>query len=163
MPNVLKAYSHDEEQLRTFSRFYNSLMFGKSGLGALEREMIAGVVSSANRGFYCLTAHGNAVRGYSGDPIPGELMVMNYRAAALSGRHRAMLDFAWKLTVEPHAVDEEDRQDLREAGFAEKDIWGIANVAGFYNMTNRVASAVDMQPNRDCHGRNRDGGNRGDN
>lgn len=162
LPNVLKAYSHDEDQLRTFSRFYNALMFGESGLSALEREMIAVVVSSANRCFYCLTAHGNAVREYSGDPILGELMVMNYRAAALSRRHRTMLDFAWKLTAEPHTVDEDDRQALREAGFAEKDIWDIANVAGFYNMTNRVASAVDMQPNREYHGRNRDGGAGGD-
>ena len=44
-----------------------------------------------------------------------------------------------------------DRQTLRDSGFSEKDIWDIANVAGFYNMTNRVASAVDMQPNKEYH------------
>ena len=151
LPNVLAAYSHDAEQLRTFSKFYNALMFGNSGLSPLEREMIAVVVSSYNHCFYCLTAHGSAVRDYSGDPALGELLVMNYRAADLSERHRAMLDFAVKVTELSHEIEESDRQTLRDSGFSEKDIWDIANVAGFYNMTNRVASAVDMQPNKEYH------------
>ena len=155
VPNVLAAYSHDAEQLRTFSRFYNALMFGESGLSHLEREMIAVVVSSQNHCFYCLTAHGAAVREYSGDPALGELMVMNFRAADLSPRHAAMLHFAAKLTLHCDDIDEPDRQALRDAGFSEKDIWDIANVAAFYNMTNRVASAVDMQPNKEYHGQHR--------
>ena len=68
---------------------------------------------------------------------------MNYRAADLSARHRAMLDFATKLTETPNRIEESDRQGLRDAGFNERDIWDIANVTGFYNMTNRVASAVE--------------------
>ena len=155
IPNVLAAYSHDEEQLRTFSRFYNALMFGKSGLSNLEKEMIAVVVSSANHCFYCLTAHGCNVREYSENPVLGELMVMNYRAAELSNRQRAMLDFADKLTTATAAIGESDRQALRDNGFSEKDIWDIANIAGFYNMTNRVASAVDMQPNKEYHAMHR--------
>ena len=81
LPNVLAAYSHNVEQLRTFSKFYNTLMFGESGLTELEREMIAVAVSSTNHCFYCQVAHGASVREYSGDPALGELMVMNYRAA----------------------------------------------------------------------------------
>lgn len=155
IPNVVAAYSHDADQCRTFSRFYSALMFGESGLSVLEREMIAVVVSSQNHCFYCLTAHGAAVREYSGDPALGELMVMNFRAADLSPRHRAMLHFAAKLTLHCDEIDEPDRQALRDAGFSDKDIWDIANVTGFYNMTNRVASAVDMQPNREYHGKHR--------
>ncbi len=161
VPNVLRAYSHEQEQLRTFSRFYNAIMFAETGLTPLEREMIAVVVSSQNHCFYCLTAHGAAVRQYSGDPALGELMVMNYRAAELSERHRAMLDFAVKLTRHCDEIDEPDRQALRDAGFNDKEIWDIANVAAFYNMTNRVASAVDMQPNKEYHGTNREAKARG--
>jgi len=149
VPNVLSSYMHEAEQLRTFSRFYNAIMFATTGLTPLEREMIAVVVSSQNHCFYCLTAHGSAVRQYSGDPALGELLVMNYRAADLSERHRAMLDFAVKLTLHCDTIDEPDRQALRDAGFTDNEIWDIANVAAFYNMTNRVASAVDMQPNKE--------------
>jgi len=156
IPNVLAAYSHEPEQLRTFSRFYNEIMFAKTGLEPLEREMIAVVVSSINHCYYCLTAHGQAVRQYSGDPILGEQMVMNYRAADLPDRHIAMLDFAVKLTKDSSEIVEDDRQKLRDAGFDEKQIWDIANVAAFYNMTNRVAAAVDMQPNCEYHSKNRE-------
>ncbi|OMH38302.1 peroxidase-related enzyme [Motiliproteus sp. MSK22-1] len=156
VPNVLKAYSHSPEQLNVFSRFYNELMFGDSNLSPLEREMIAVVVSSINHCFYCLVAHGAAVREYSQDPVLGELLVMNFRAAELSDRHRGMLTFAEKLTKEPNKIEEPDRENLRAVGFSDKDIWDIANVAGFYNMTNRVAAAVDMQPNPEYHAKNRE-------
>ena len=100
VPNVLQAYSFDVPKLETFVALYNDLMLAPSGLSKLEREMIAVAVSSANRCYYCLVAHGAAVRTLSGDPVLGELMNMNYRAARLSKRHRAMLDFAVKLTTE---------------------------------------------------------------
>lgn len=153
VPNVLTSYSHNLAQFEVFTRFYNELMFGESELSPLEREMIAVVVSSENHCYYCMTAHGAAVREYSGDPALGELMVMNYRVAELDQRQRAMLDFAWKLTTTPAEITEDDRQALRDAGFSERGIWDIANIAGFYNMTNRVASAVDMQPNPEYHAR----------
>ncbi|MSP45963.1 MAG: alkylhydroperoxidase [Xanthobacteraceae bacterium] len=155
VPNVLAAYAFDNAKLEAFVAMYNDLMLAPSGLSKLEREMIAVAVSSVNRCYYCLVAHGAAVRALSGDPALGELMVMNYRAARLSKRQRAMLDFAVKMTAEPWAVEEEDRAALRKAGFTARDIWDIAAVAGFYNMTNRVASATDMRPNSVYHGQAR--------
>jgi uncharacterized peroxidase-related enzyme len=155
VPNVLKAYAFDMAKLSAFVAMYNDLMLAPSGLSKLEREMIAVAVSAQNRCYYCLVAHGAAVRQLSGDPPLGELMAMNYRAARLSKRERAMLDFAVKLTVEPWRVDEEDRAALRRAGFSDRDIWDIAAIAGFFNMTNRVASATDMRPNSVYHGQAR--------
>jgi uncharacterized peroxidase-related enzyme len=102
-----------------------------------------------------VTAHGASVRHLSADPIFGEQVVINYRAARLGKRQRAMLDFAVKLTVAPWDVEEEDREQLRRAGFSDRDIWDIAAVAGFYNMTNRLASATDMRPNTEYHGQAR--------
>lgn len=155
VPNVLQAYAFDIDKLNAFTTLYNDLMLADSGLSKLEREMIAVVVSSLNRCFYCLTAHGQAVRELSGDPMLGEMLVMNYRVADLSDRHRAMLDFAVKVTEASHKIEEQDRAALRDAGFSDRDIWDIANVAGFFNMTNRVASATDMRPNDDYHARTR--------
>jgi len=155
VPNVLKAYAFDTAKLSAFVVMYNDLMLAPSGLNKLEREMIAVAVSAQNRCYYCLVAHGAAVRQLSGDPPLGELMVMNYRAARLSKRERAMLDFAVKLTAEPWSVEEKDRVRLRQAGLSDRDIWDIAAVAGFFNMTNRVASATDMRPNSAYHGQAR--------
>lgn len=151
VPNVLAAYAWHREKFAGFTAMYNDLMLGESGLSKLEREMIAVAVSSANHCYYCLTAHGAAVRQLSGDPKLGEQIVMNYRTADLTGKQRAMLDFAWRLTKHPDEVDEADRAALRKAGWNDREIWDIAAVAAFFNMTNRMSAATDMQPNDEYH------------
>ena len=155
VPNVLKAYAFDMNKLSAFVAMYNDSMLAPSGLSKLEREMIAVAVSAHNRCYYCLVAHGAAVRQLSSDPALGELMAMNYHAARLSPRERVMLDFVVKLTAEPWRVEEEDREGLRRLGFTDRDIWDIAAVAAFFNMSNRVASATDMRPNSVYHGQAR--------
>lgn len=155
IPNVLLAYSHNIEKLNAFAALYNDLMLSESGLTKLEREMIAVVVSSENKCVYCLVSHGQAVRELSGDPQLGEMLVMNYRAADLTPKQRAMLDFAVHMTRDSASIEDGHRQTLRDAGFKDADIWDIAAVASFYNMTNRMASAVDMRPNDDYHAKNR--------
>ena len=151
VPNVLKAHAFDIAKLNTFTAMYNELMLAGSGLSKLEREMIAVVVSSINKCFYCLTAHGAAVRQLSGDPKLGEMLVMNWRVADLPYRQRAMLSFVEKMTKASAEIAEYDREALRDAGFSERDIWDIAAVASFFNMTNRMAAAVDMHPNEEYH------------
>jgi uncharacterized peroxidase-related enzyme len=155
IPNVLTAYSQNLKQLEGFTRLYNELMLGEGELTKLEREMVAVVVSSENKCYYCLVAHGAAVRVLSGDPQLGEHMVMNYRSAQLDRRQRAMLDFASHLTRSPATTGEEHIQALRDAGLSDRAIWDLSNLIGFYNMTNRVAIASDMQPNIDYHSQGR--------
>ena len=150
VPNVLRAYSFDEEKLKPFMAMYDELMLGESELSKLEREMIAVAVSSVNHCFYCLVAHGSAVRRISktrigrtdGDELPD---------GGFGTPAGAMLDFAVKLTEKPHEIVEADRELLREHGFSNKAIWDIGAVAAFFNMSNRMASAVDMQPNKEYH------------
>lgn len=155
VPNVLRAYAFDIEKLNAFTTLYNDLMLGNSALSKLEREMIAVVVSSVNRCHYCLVAHGAAVRALSGKPELGEALVMNYRVADLEPKTRAMLDFAVLMTEKSYRIEEADREKLREHGFSERDIWDIAAVASFFNMSNRMASAVAMAPNHDYHSASR--------
>ena len=151
LPNVLQAYAFDIEKLNGFTALYNDLMLGDSGLTKLEREMIAVAVSAINKCFYCLTAHGAALRALSGDPAFAEAIAMNWRAAGLDARQTAMLTFAEGTTLASHKTSEADRQALRDAGFSDRDIWDIASVAAFFNMSNRLSSAVGMRPNPEYH------------
>ena len=151
IPNVLVAYAHRPEKLNAFSLMYNDLMLGPSGLSKLEREMIAVAVSSQNKCWYCLVAHGAQVRVLSGDPALGEAMALNWRAADLTPRQRAMIEFALKMTLESASIEDADRDALRFAGLAEQDIWDLAAVASFFNMSNRMASAIAMVPNAEYH------------
>ena len=151
VPNVLRAYAFDPVKLQAFIDMVDDLMLGESGLSKLEREMIAVAVSAVNHCHYCLTAHGAAVRQRAKSAEFGEMIAQNYRAAGLDRRQKAMLDFAVKLTEHPDKIDEPDREALRAAGFTDRDIWDIAAVTGFYNMSNRIAAATEMRPNRAYH------------
>ena len=151
VPNVYSAYSLKPQRLRNFMQTYNEIMLAPSGLSKLEREMVAVVVSSANRCYYCLVAHGAAVRKLSGDPELGEMMALNYRVAKLDARQRAMLDFAWKMTTTPWLIDDADRDALRAHGLGNEDLFDLAETVAFFNLSNRMASATDMMPNREYH------------
>ena len=155
VPNVLQSYAFDIAKLDAFTALYNDMMLADSGLSKLEREMVAVVVSSINKCYYCLTAHGAAVRQLSGDPALGEQMVMNWRAADLDARMTAMLNFAEALTTASAKTTEADRQALRDVGLTDRDIFDLVSVIGFFNMTNRVASGIDMRPNDAYHAQNR--------
>jgi uncharacterized peroxidase-related enzyme len=151
VPGVYSAYSLRPQRLRNFMQAYNEIMLAPSGLSKLEREMVAVVVSSANRCYYCLVAHGAAVRRLSGDPELGEMMAFNYRVAKLDARQRAMLDYAWKLTTALHLIDDADREALRAAGLSNEDIFDLSETVAFFNLSNRMAAATDMMPNHEYH------------
>ena len=151
VPNVFSTYSLKPQRLRHFMAMYNDIMLSPSGLSKLEREMVAVVVSSANRCYYCLVAHGAAVRQLSGDPELGEMMALNYRVATLDARQRAMLDYTWKMTTTPYLVDDADREALRAVGLTNEDIFDLSETVAFFNLSNRMAAATDMMPNREYH------------
>ena len=151
VPNVILANASDLDRLKTFVNFYNRLMLKDGHLSKLEREMIAVVVSSCNKCFYCLIAHGAAVRQLSKNPILGDELVINYRAANLNERQKLMLNFAAKLTEEPSKIDNSDRNILRKAKFSDEEILEIIEVTSFFNMSNRIAIGTDMRPNTEYH------------
>jgi len=155
IPNVIKANATDSQRLKTFVNFYNRLMLDEGSLTKMEREMIAVVVSSINKCFYCLVAHGASLRKLSNDPILGEELVMNYRSSRISKKHKIMLDFSAKLTEFPDKVEDSDRNKLRQENFSDEEILEIAEVTSFFNMSNRIALATDMRPNNEYHKMNR--------
>ena len=151
IPNVLAAFAKFPKQFEGFTKLYNSLMLGESGLTKLEREMIAVTVSSENHCFYCLVAHGSAVRELANDPQLGERIAANFRSAELPRRQEELLSFAKKLTRDPSEIGEQQRKKLRDVGYTDRDIWDISAIVGFFNMTNRLASAIEMEPNNNYH------------
>ena len=151
IPNVLAAFAKFPKQFEGFTKLYNALMLGESGLTKLEREMIAVSVSSENHCFYCLVAHGSAVRELSKDPQLGERIAANFRSAELPKKQEELLNFTKKLTKDPSEIGENDRQKLRDVGYTDRDIWDISAIVGLFNMTNRLASATEMEPNNNYH------------
>jgi uncharacterized peroxidase-related enzyme len=149
IPNVLRVYALRPRHLELWNAFYDDLMRGDSTLTRPQREMIAVVVSTANRCHYCIVSHSAYLRKLTGDPVLVEQLRTNYKYAELEPRERAMLDFAVKLTEQSAACTEADVEALREAGWTDEDVMDIAEVAAMFNFTNRLASGLGWVPNDD--------------
>jgi uncharacterized peroxidase-related enzyme len=147
VPNVLRVYAVRPRHLRLWNDFYDELMRGDSGVTKAQREMIAVVVSTANRCHYCIVSHSAALRKLTGDPILVEQLQTNHAYADVEPKERAMLDFALKLTERSSTCTEADVDALREAGWSDEDVMDIAEVAAMFNFTNRLASGLGWRPN----------------
>lgn len=151
IPNVLRAYALRPNKLRSFMDLYDEMMLGDSELSKAEREMIAVTVSAENHCFYCLTAHGAALRLRTKHVVLSDNIAANYRSADLTPRQRAMLDVAARITTASPTCSDADMALLREQGFSDAAIWDIVEVASFFNFTNRMANALDLRPNPEYH------------
>jgi uncharacterized peroxidase-related enzyme len=147
VPNVLRVYAIRPRHLQLWNEFYDELMRGESGLTKSQREMIAVVVSTANRCHYCIVSHSAALRKLTGDPLLVEQLQTNHAYAGVDAKERAMLDFAVKLTERSSACTEADVDALRNAGWADEEIMDIAEVTAMFNFTNRLASGLGWRPN----------------
>ena len=150
-PNVFLAYGYKPEHFRAFFHYYDVLMKGPSELSRAEREMIVLAVSRVNGCTYCTVAHGAALRILSKHPLLADQISANYRAADVTPRQRAMLDFAVKVTERSVEIEQADFERLREHGFTDSDIWDIGAVAAFFSLSNRMANLADMKPNREFY------------
>ncbi|TSD14007.1 alkylhydroperoxidase [Haloglomus irregulare] len=149
-PNVFSAMAHRPEQFRAFFGYYDALHEGSS-LAPEEIEMIIVAVSGTNDCYYCIVAHGALLRIFAEAPLLADQIAANHRIADVSEAHRAMLDFAVKLTESPGRVDDTDLERLRGSGFSEAEIWDISSVVAYYNLANRMALVTDMRPNEEFH------------
>jgi uncharacterized peroxidase-related enzyme len=147
VPNIFVAMLHRPDELRAFMDYHDAIMERDSGLSKAEREMIVVATSAAWDCPYCVIAHGAIVRVRTKDPLLADYLATNYRAADVTPRQRAMLDYAVKLSVRPQEVGEADVEALRSHGFTDDDVWDIAAVVALFALSNRLAHWAAIPPN----------------
>ncbi len=152
VPNVFLGLARRPAEWRAFFAYHDALMSPESvgresGLTKGEREMIVTATSAANQCLYCVVAHGAILRIYEKKPLVADQVAVNYRKADIPPRQRAMLDFALKVCLRSHEIEESDFQALHPHGFSDEDIWDIAAITAFFGLSNRIASFSGMMPN----------------
>ena len=148
VPNVFLTLARRPAEWRAFFAYHDALMLREdSGLTKGEREMIVTTTSAANHCLYCVVAHGAILRIYEKKPLVADQVATNYRKADISPRQRAMLDFAMKVCLNSHEIEDADFAPLHEQGFSDEDIWDIASITASFGLSNRIASFSNMMPN----------------
>lgn len=151
IPNIFLALAHRPAEFRAFFAYHDALMEKSEGLSKAERELIVVATSGLNRCQYCVVAHGAILRIRAKKPLIADQVAVNWRKADLSGRERAMLAYAEKVTLAADRIGEDDHAALRAAGFTWDEIWDIGAIAAFFGMSNRLVNAADIRPNDEFH------------
>jgi uncharacterized peroxidase-related enzyme len=158
VPNVFLALAHRPAEWRAFMAYHDALLLKDTGpltnhegsgqgLTKGEREMIIVATSAANHCLYCVVAHGAILRVYEKKPLIADQIAVNHHKADITPRQKAMLDFAMKVALDSHRIDEADFATLREHGFDADDAWDIGAIAAFFGLSNRMANLSGMRPN----------------
>ena len=147
IPNVFLTLAFRPDEFRAFFAYHDALMERDGGLSKAEREMIVVATSSANSCHYCVIAHGAILRIRAKNPQIADQIAVNYRKADITPRQRAMLDFAMKVCLRSHEIEEADFAALHPHGFDDEDIWDIAAISAFFALSNRMANVIAMRPN----------------
>jgi uncharacterized peroxidase-related enzyme len=152
IPNVFLAFARRPAEWRAFFAYHDALMVPESvgrtsQLTKGDREMIVTTTSAANQCLYCVVAHGAILRIYEKKPQVADQVAVNYRKADISPRQRAMLNFAMKVCIASHEVEDADFEALHAHGFDDEDIWDITAITAFFGLSNRMASVTGMLPN----------------
>jgi uncharacterized peroxidase-related enzyme len=145
LSNILKIHSLLPKTMLTHLDLYMSIMFDKSDLRREDKELIATVVSAANKCNYCVNHHAEALKHYWKDDKKVKQSAKNFREFDLSTQQMLMLEFAEKLTLHPGNMDEEDARKLKEAGLTDKEILNLTLVVSYFNFVNRNAMALGVE------------------
>ena len=148
VPNVFLALARRPAEWRAFFAYHDALMLKEEGsLTKGDREMIVTTTSAANHCLYCVVAHGAILRIHEKKPLVADQVAVNHHKADITTRQKAMLDFAMKVCLSSHEINDGDFAPLHAHGFSDEDIWDIAAITAFFGLSNRMASFGNMQPN----------------
>ena len=145
LSNIMKVQGLNAAAMARHLELYVTLMFGDSALSRAERELIAVVVSSANRCEYCVRHHAEPLRRYWKDDARVDALTADWREAPLSARERALAAYADKLTRAPGEMAASDVAALRAQAFSDRDVLDVDMITAYFNFVNRIAAGLGVE------------------
>ena len=77
--------------------------------------------------------------------MTAEFIQSDWRQADLTPAERAMLEYSEKLTLSPAMMDQQDIQQLRDAGWTDRDVLDIASVCAYFNYRVRIVDGLGLE------------------
>ena len=146
-----RAMTTRQDVLPAFERFLRILRDGFT-LPRRDWKLITLVAAKQIRSTYCSLVYGAALVKDLGSPEAVLAVERDFRAAGLSARDVAMLEYAEKVSAAAHEIETGDIQRLRDVGFSDEQIFDIAMCASARNMISRIYDAVGAGPDPEVLG-----------
>lgn len=142
---VHKIQSLNPESIVNHMDLYMTVMFGKSPLKRVQREMIAVVVSKANNCEYCQIHHVEAVNHYWKDDEKTKQLRQDYTKLELTPKDKLLCNYAWELTKNPGNETELSYiKPLKDEGLSDRGILDATLVIAYFNFVNRIVLSLGV-------------------
>ena len=146
LAQIHKIQSLNPESIVTHMDLYMSIMFSKSPLSRVQREMMAVVVSAANQCEYCQLHHGEALNHYWKDRKRVDQLRKNYNTLDLNNVDSRLCRLAQKLTTNADHIDEEtDIKPLKNTGLSDRALLDAVLVISYFNFVNRIVLGLGVE------------------
>ncbi|MFW5927866.1 MAG: peroxidase-related enzyme [Thermoplasmatota archaeon] len=145
LSNIMKVHSLMPQAMDDHMDLYMSIMFKERSLSREMCELIGVVVSNENGCEYCVNHHAEALNHYWDDEERIERLKEDYKGADLDDKKSTIVEYAVKLTNTPDKVEKVDVDNLRRAGFSDKNILNINLVTSYFNFVNRIALGLGVE------------------
>jgi uncharacterized peroxidase-related enzyme len=93
-----------------------------------------------------MESHEKDLRSEVGGEAAALAIQGDYRAAGLTAREVALLDYAVKLTKDPRGVSRADLDALRGLGYTDEAVVDAVQCIGYFNFINRVLDGLGVDP-----------------
>lgn len=146
LANVHTIQSLRLESIVKHIDLYMEIMFSKSELSRAEREMMAVIVSVANKCEYCQIHHAEALNNYWKNDEKAAGLRQDFQQVELTERELTLCEFADSLTLNPGLSNEVDQTNLlRKVGLSDNAILDATLVVAYFNFVNRIILSLNVE------------------
>ena len=142
---VHQIQSLNPESILNHMDLYLTLMYGKSPLKRVIREMLGVVVSKANNCEYCQIHHIEAVNHYWKNDEKSKKFRQNYKSVNLSEVEFKLCTFAHEHTVNPSSNKSDLINDLKQLGLSDRAILDATLIIAYFNFVNRMVTGLQVE------------------
>lgn len=143
---IHKIQSLNPETIVRHMDLYMAIMYGKSPLKRVLREMMGVVVSRANKCEYCVRHHAAAVAHYWKDDDRTQQLMKDYTKAGLEETEMVFCELAWHMTLRPGEKTSLGWiEKLKEKGVTDRAILDAMLVISYFNFVNRMVLGLGVE------------------
>lgn len=145
LSNIMKIQSLNPETMIKHMDLYKSIMFRKSNLSRELKEMIAVVVSLANKCDYCINHHAEALNFYWKDKNKLDKFIKDFRNIEVEPKTSSLLEYAVELTNSPRQITQDTIDNIKTSGWTDEDILLANLIISYFNFVNRIALGLGVE------------------
>jgi uncharacterized peroxidase-related enzyme len=142
LPGISAGFAYRPETAKPMRELAHILLHQPGTLAPGERELIAALVSSRNRTYFCEASHGAAATAHLGDPSIVEQVKRDFYTAPVSPRLKALLVIASKVQQDGKLVTQGDVDAARNLGATDLEIHDTVLIAAAFCMYNRYVDGL---------------------